>query len=89
MASTRGRYWTQARREKALGEGHALSPLQGENKPRYPIENCEDVRNAVHDYGRSDPADRPAVRRHIARRAIELGCPEELPEDWHITRGEE
>jgi hypothetical protein len=40
----------------------------------YPIADCEDVNNARRAIGRTPPARRAAVRRHIAKRANALGC---------------
>ena len=48
----------------------------------YPIRNCEDLRNAVHAYGRAPVEKRAELRRFIIRRHQELGCSEELPESW-------
>ena len=72
--------WTAARRRRALDAGHALPG----DPPRYPISDCDDVRNAVGDLGRSDEEDRGEIRAFITRRAIELGCTEDLPDDWRI-----
>jgi hypothetical protein len=73
--------FTEAEREADAASGAALPDGS------FPIENCQDLRNAVQAYGRARPEHRAAVRRHIARRKIELGCDEELPESWHIERG--
>lgn len=39
----------------------------------FPIRNRRDLANAMHAVGRAKPADRPAVRAHIRRRAKALG----------------
>lgn len=77
--------WTAAKRRAALEAGNALPPKEGESAARYPIADCEDVRNAVEDYHRNDPDE--AARRHIAKRAVELDCTDELPDDWRLSRG--
>ena len=78
--------WDAAERKAALKKGHALPPLHEGEEPRYPINSCKDVKDAVRSLGRTKPSDRPAVRRYIARRAAELGCP--LPSSWKVKRGE-
>lgn len=47
----------------------------------YPIEDCEDLRNAIQAIGRAkDPA---ATKRHIKTQKSRLGCPDvEIPEGW-------
>lgn len=77
--------WTSARRQAALERGDALPPLHEGGEPRFPIADCEDVHRAVRDLDRIPEAERPAVRRHIARRALELGC--KLPDSWRIRHG--
>lgn len=74
--------WNTAQRRKALAAGHALPPDPG----RFPIEDCDDVDNAVADLNRPDVEDKEEVRAFITRRAIALGCP--LPESWRLRRAE-
>lgn len=53
----------------------------------YPIPDCDALRRAVESYGR-ETGDRARLRRHIAKRKLELGCPAvELPSTWRLTRG--
>jgi hypothetical protein len=52
-----------------------------EKNGSFPIENAEDLHNALRAIGRSK--DPEATRRHISARAHELGLEDELPEDWH------
>ena len=64
-------------RRKALAKkGHALPDGS------YPIVTEEDLKNAIHAYGRSKPGDRAKVRRHIMKRARALGNVDLIPEDW-------
>lgn len=44
----------------------------------YPIANMTDLRNAMQAYGRSNPEDRAKVKRHLTKRAKDLGAPEEM-----------
>jgi CHASE1-domain containing sensor protein len=77
--------WSAAQRRDAYKRGHALPPLTEGDEPRYPIDDCEDVDHAIRDLGRTAPGDRERVRRHIAKRAVELGCP--LPDTWKLRKG--
>lgn len=78
----RADYWTAERRGEALAQGHALPPLHDGEEPRYPIETCEDVHDAIRSLGRTEPSERPVVRAYIVRQATRLGCP--LPETWKV-----
>lgn len=51
---------------------------------RYPIENSEDLHNAIHAIGRGK-GSHEAIRQHIMRRAKALGLTSELPEDWTMS----
>ena len=44
----------------------------------FPIENTEDLKNAIHAYGRA--GDQSAVAKHIAKRAKELGQEDLIPD---------
>lgn len=48
----------------------------------FPIENENDLRNAIQAYGRAKEEDRAKVRTHIRKRARALNRPDLLPEDW-------
>lgn len=53
---------------------------------RFPIENREDLLNAIRAVGRARPntdAERAKVRRHIMRRARALGLTELIPDSWN------
>ena len=64
------------RRQKMAKSGSAMPDGS------YPIENCNDVRNAVQAIGRTPESKRPAVKAHIKRRANTLGCKGQVPDDW-------
>lgn len=69
------------RREELAKEGEALPGGS------YPIENEQDLKNAIHAYGRSKPEDRAKVRAHIIKRAKELGLERLIPEGWSEEKG--
>ena len=46
----------------------------------FPIENEEDLKNAIQAYGRAK--DKDAAKKHIIARAKALGLTSKLPEDW-------
>jgi hypothetical protein len=48
----------------------------------YPIRNEQDLRNAIQAYGRAKREHRLAVRKHITKRARDLGKANLIPEDW-------
>ena len=48
----------------------------------YPIEDKEDLENAIHAVGRGG-ADHDAIRRHIITRAKSLGATTDIPDDWN------
>ncbi len=74
---------SEAQREHLEAEGDTAYGTS------YPVRNCEDLRNAIRAYGRAPASERAQLRRFIVRRKVELGCTDvELPEDWHITRGD-
>jgi hypothetical protein len=79
--------WNAAQRRDALERGHALPPLTEGDEPRYPIDSCSDVENAIRDLNRPGTPDTERVRRYIARRAVELGCA--LPPTWKLRKGSE
>lgn len=53
----------------------------------FPIENVEDLRNAVQAFGRAK--DKEAAKRHIVKRAKALGATKELPDSWNVSKKEE
>lgn len=48
----------------------------------YPITNVASLRDAVHAYGHAKPGERAAVRKHIIKRARQLGAMSRIPQDW-------
>lgn len=59
--------FSEEQRAKLAHEGEALPDGS------YPIRNCDDLRNAVHAYGRAKESHRAAVAAHIRKRHAELG----------------
>jgi hypothetical protein len=43
----------------------------------FPIETVQDLKNAIHAYGRA--ADQSAAAKHIAKRAKALGAEDQIP----------
>jgi len=61
-------------REKLANKGFALPDGS------YPIENVEDLKNAVSAFGRSNDEDRTKVAKHIESRAKALGKEDMIPQ---------
>lgn len=74
------REFSAERREELAEEGEAMAG------GRYPIENAEDLKNAIRAIGRTPEGRRSAVRMHIVRRAKDLGLQELIPGDWYISK---
>lgn len=77
-----GLFVSQEKRDRAEEEGHAMEG------GRYPIENREDLDNAIQAVGRAggpdgDEEDRQEVRRHIMRQAERLDAEDAIPETWN------
>jgi phage head maturation protease len=69
------RSFSQDERDEAADSGHAMSDGS------YPIENVEDLRNAIHAVGRGG-ADHNEIRRHIIRQAKRLNASNLIPSNW-------
>jgi hypothetical protein len=48
----------------------------------FPIRNEEDLKNAIHAYGRAKASDRREVRKHITKQARALKRVDLIPEQW-------
>jgi len=70
------REFTAQKREKLAAKGHAM-PHGG-----FPIENAEDLSNAVKALGRAKNPD--AAKAHIIKRAKALGLTSKLPDGWNV-----
>jgi hypothetical protein len=67
-------YWNEERRKDAAKKGYAL-PDGG-----YPIADVEDLKKAIHAYGRAKHPD--TTKQHIMKRARALKKTDLIPEDW-------
>lgn len=75
MTDLRNRDYSTEERERLAEKGHALPDGS------FPIVDREDLENAIQAIGRAgDPA---AAKRHIKKRARELGLEELIPEGWN------
>lgn len=63
-------------RMEAAKKGHALPDGS------FPIETADDVKTAIHAYGRAKKSHRAAVRKHIMKRARQLKVSDVIPESW-------
>lgn len=63
-----------------LAEGHAMKGPNGNID--YPIDDDEDLHNAIHAVGRGN-ASHDKIRRYIMRRAKEMGHSDWIPDDWN------
>lgn len=71
---------------KLLAEGKAMRGPNGE--PDYPIDDAEDLHNAIRAVGRGN-AGHDTIRRYIMRRARAMNMMPAIPEDWgHVTKSE-
>jgi hypothetical protein len=75
-AKTEFTYIPRDQREKLAKEGKALPDGS------FPIENVEDVRAAIHAYGRAKDSHKADVRKHIEKRARQLNVRHLIPENW-------
>jgi ATP-dependent protease ClpP protease subunit len=68
------REYSQEERERLAKKGHALPDGS------YPIVDREDLENAIQAIGRASDPDK--AKRHIKKRARDLGLEELIPEGW-------
>lgn len=68
------RAFTQDQRDAMAKEGNALPDGS------FPIGNREDLQNAIMAFGRAK--DKEAAKRHIMKRARDLGAESMIPESW-------
>lgn len=59
----------------------AMPPLKGSTKPRFPINNHTDVKNAVKMVGLAK-GNKAVIRRHVISRAKALGAAHLIPFAW-------
>jgi len=68
------RMYSREQRERMAEAGDALPDGS------YPIADKADLQNAIQAFGRAK--DKDAAKKHIVKRAKELGLEDMLPEDW-------
>ena len=66
-------------KKKMLAAGKAMRNAKGD--PSYPIDDEEDLSNAIHAVGRGG-ASHNAVRKYIIKRAKAMGKSSMIPENW-------
>jgi hypothetical protein len=71
------RDYTDERRAEYAGRGMAMPDGS------YPIRDVGDLKNAIQAFGRAK--SKPAVKRHIKKRARALGATELIPEHWKVS----
>ena len=49
----------------------------------YYVRDCADLHNAVESYGR-ETGNRAELRHFLIKRSIELGCTNEIPDNWEV-----
>jgi DNA-binding ferritin-like protein len=72
------RKFTTKQRENLAKKGFALPDGS------YPIENVEDLKNAIQAYGRAPLKKREAVKKHIVKRARALKKQDLIPTTWGV-----
>lgn len=77
MTGLRAREFSQEERNRLAKEGKAMPDGS------YPIVTREDLENAIQAIGRAD--DPEATKRHIRKRARELGLEELIPDTWNAV----
>jgi len=75
MTDLRNRDYSTEERERLAKKGHALPDGS------FPIADREDLENAIQAIGRASDPDK--AKRHIKKRARELGLEELIPEGWN------
>jgi len=70
-------------RMEAAKKGHALPDGS------FPIETKDDVKAAIHAYGRAKASKKADVRKHIIKRARQLKVSDLIPETWKTAASSE
>jgi hypothetical protein len=76
-------YIPRMERMKLAKKGYALPDGS------YPITNVDSLKDSISAYGRGKPSKRAAIRRHIMKRARQLGKPDLIPEKWKAMSSDE
>ena len=73
-------YPAQKRRD-LKSKGKAMPNPGNPDRPRFPIANESDLKNAIRLAGHAK-GDKAKVRAYIKRRAAALGLSSRIPDDW-------
>lgn len=76
-------YISREVRQKLAKEGKALPDGS------YPITTIDSLKDSIQAYGRGKKSKRAAIRRHIMKRARQLGKPELIPDKWKSMASDE
>jgi hypothetical protein len=76
-------YVSRETRQKLAKEGKALPDGS------FPITNLDSLKDSIQAYGRGKKSKRAAIRRHIMKRARQLGKPELIPDQWKTAASDE
>lgn len=76
-------YISREVRQKLAKEGKALPDGS------YPITNLDSLKDSIQAYGRGKKSKRAAIRRHIMKRARQLGKPDLIPDKWKSMASDE
>lgn len=63
----------------------AMPPLKPGGKPRYPINNVQDLKDAIQAFGRGKDSDKDDIKAHIKSEAKRLGRADLIPDNWKAT----
>ena len=76
LVTLRNAKYSAEDKRRMAANGHAMPDES------YPIEDSEDLDNAIHAVGRGG-SDHDAIRRHIMKRAAALGLSSRIPDGWN------
>lgn len=71
--------YSPTQREHAAEKGNAMS------SGAYPINNVQDLKNAIKAFGRAKESEKSTVKKHIIKHAKKLNHPELIPDSWGVT----
>ena len=74
--------YSSQRRRDLKAQGKALPNPSDPSRPRFPIANATDLRNAIRLAGHGT-GDKSKIRAFVKKRARALGLTSLLPDDWN------
>lgn len=60
----------------------AMAPLNPGGPQRYPINSVQDLKDAIHAFGRGKASDKDEIKAHIKSEAKRLGRSDLIPDTW-------